>query len=532
MKTKNFIIGGTVAALIIGGGIWYNSTLSSSTKLVSETSVMLPSTFNNAKGKSNTDFWSLSLLNATPTTVDKNGKIINYAASKIDLSKDALKLKITLKDNLKYEDGTNVVAQDYISAIKMLANQQTKSDYASFATQWIQGAQDYFDGKSKEISGLKVIDDKTYEITLIKPGTFYKNILASEVFAPVKQSRVDKLGGYKTYGSKASDVLSSGEYKIKKYAKEQYLEFEKNDKTSLSTSLTPKEFKMVKSPTLTDTAKLYKQGKVNSVLKGNVTDKTLGKAKSAKPDSEEISPAMTYLATSGVSANIAKAMYLAIDKDYVVNKIYYGEYKLTNSLVPQNYSEINAKIPDVNKIKFNLEEAKKLVAAEGKKVTIRFMSKTPSGPQTMVFTKYLINQWKSIGLDVVETPKPMELGAKLSFGPQNKDREYEAQIVSWMPDYEHASSYYNYVLGSNSITTYGRWEGAKAKEYDKLVNEAIVAKDENKANELYAKADILRANEGKLQTIYESANNRYIKDGGFKTFGWGHLLKPSLWEKK
>jgi peptide/nickel transport system substrate-binding protein len=100
-----------------------------------------------------------------------------------DVSSDGKTYKLTLRDGLKYSDGTDVKASDFEFAVKRMFD--LDSGGAAFYSD-IVGALDYQSGKTDDIKGIKT-DDKTGEITieLVAPRGTFNNELALMFVAPV-----------------------------------------------------------------------------------------------------------------------------------------------------------------------------------------------------------------------------------------------------------------------------------------------------------------------------------------------------------
>jgi peptide/nickel transport system substrate-binding protein len=81
---------------------------------------------------------------------------------------DDLTITFTLQPNAKFSDGSDVTADDVAFTIKGFIAKETGSPrqtkYLSIA-----GAQEYADGAADDVSGIKVLDPKTLEVTLAKP---------------------------------------------------------------------------------------------------------------------------------------------------------------------------------------------------------------------------------------------------------------------------------------------------------------------------------------------------------------------------
>ena len=79
----------------------------------------------------------------------------------------------TIRDNAKFHNGNKITAQDFKWSIERAANPATASPVADVYLNDIVGAMDLIDGKADEISGIKVIDDRTLQITVDAPKPYF-----------------------------------------------------------------------------------------------------------------------------------------------------------------------------------------------------------------------------------------------------------------------------------------------------------------------------------------------------------------------
>src|SRR5579885_3090307 len=124
------------------------------------------------------------------TYAHKNGvagtKLIpGLATSLPKISSDGKTYTLTLRAGLKYSDGTPVVAGD----VKFAIERAIKVNWgASSFLLPIAGAQDYLNGKSTTISGIKTNDaTRTIVFKLATPVGDFSNVLAFPATSPVSQ---------------------------------------------------------------------------------------------------------------------------------------------------------------------------------------------------------------------------------------------------------------------------------------------------------------------------------------------------------
>lgn len=102
---------------------------------------------------------------------DQNLPVLDLA-QKVEISDDGLVYTYTLRDNIKFHNGRQLVADDVIWSFERIMNPDTASP-CSRRIRVIKGAKAFEDGEADHIAGLRKIDDLTIEMTLegaIDPG--------------------------------------------------------------------------------------------------------------------------------------------------------------------------------------------------------------------------------------------------------------------------------------------------------------------------------------------------------------------------
>ncbi len=114
---------------------------------------------------------SYAISGATLQNNDDQGNLIDGTAS-MKISDDGLTYTFTLKyPNDKYSDGSPVKAEDYVNYFKVITDKSFDGQTPSLTNYSVVGAQDYYDGKTDEISGVKVLDNKTIQVKLTQANS-------------------------------------------------------------------------------------------------------------------------------------------------------------------------------------------------------------------------------------------------------------------------------------------------------------------------------------------------------------------------
>ncbi|MGH7319466.1 MAG: ABC transporter substrate-binding protein [Candidatus Rokuibacteriota bacterium] len=92
-------------------------------------------------------------------------------------SRDGLTWTFTLRKGVRFHHGREVTVDDVVYSLTRLVDPRTKSGAADlFLT--IRGAQEFRDGKAKQVSGLKALDPHTVQVTLTEAPVPFVSVLA------------------------------------------------------------------------------------------------------------------------------------------------------------------------------------------------------------------------------------------------------------------------------------------------------------------------------------------------------------------
>ena len=144
------------------------------------------------------------------------------SAASWQVSADGTKYTFTLRDDLKFADGSAVTADDFVYSINRALDPATASFGAPFQLGHIVGAQDVVAGKTKEASGVNAIDDKTLELTLDAPLAYFLSQLSFPYTFAVPRKLVES-------GAKWEEqAYGTGPFRVKEWKHGQSILLEAN----------------------------------------------------------------------------------------------------------------------------------------------------------------------------------------------------------------------------------------------------------------------------------------------------------------
>lgn len=467
----------------------------------------------------NTDTYSgLAIGNSESNLlrVDEKGKLRPDLAKKVEVSEDGLTYTATLRDGLKWSDGSDLTAQDFVYTWKRIVDPATASEYAYLATEsHLQNAEDINTGKNTDLNSLGVkAEGKKVIFTLSKPSPQFKSLLSFNNFVPQKEEFVTKTG--KDYGTSSEKQIYSGPYTVKDWnGTSGSFKLVKNDKYWDAKNVKMKTINVqtVKKP---DTAvQMYKQGKLDFA---NISGTSA--IYNANKNNKDIVPVLeattSYIVYNQTGANpalsnlkIRQALNLATDRKGIVSAAVDTGSKPATAIAPTGLAKLKDGT-DLTKFvapgyKYDEKEAAKLfkegLAELGKdslKVTITADADAPAAKASV---DYIKETWEKAlpGLTVEEKFVPFKQRLE-----DTKNQNFEVAVTLWGGDYPEGSTFYG-LFKSGSAYNYGKFSNAK---FDAAYEKALTtdALDTDAAAKDYKEAE---------KALYEEANYNplYFRSG-------------------
>lgn len=154
---------------------------------------------------------------------DKEMKLISWLADSWELSADKRTYTFHLNPRAKFHRPYSrpVTAADVKWSLERIMWPETKSLMLGALLVDVEGAKAVLDGKTKECSGIKVIDEKTLSITAVRPCSY----LLQEIGTPIYcREAVEKGDGKVT----AQNAIGTGPYMLQEYRSGSYVRLTAN----------------------------------------------------------------------------------------------------------------------------------------------------------------------------------------------------------------------------------------------------------------------------------------------------------------
>ncbi|KAA8816774.1 ABC transporter substrate-binding protein [Bifidobacterium rousetti] len=540
MKKKAFAIAAAVCAvatLVAGCGSSSNSSSTSSSSnsgsnvlnvYASEPqNPLIPGNTNETGGGKPGD-----LLFARLVSFDAKGNASNEVAESITPNDDATQYTIKLKDGWKFTDGTPVTAESFTKAWSYTANAKNAQKGTSFFST-IKGYTDLQNADSlkgdEQLSGLKVVDDKTFTVDMSQPDATFPIKVGYLAFAPLPESfyKDPKAFGEAPVGNgpykfskwdhnKEIDLVKNPDYKGNDVPKNDGINFKiYTDDNAAYADIQSGNLDVMESVPASATKTFQKNPKVQAYNKAGSVSQTF-----------TIPSNLEHFQTNTEEGQLRRqAISMAINREQLTEKVLGGvatpAVDFTSPLTP-GYSD---SLKGSENLKFDAAKAKELWAkadAISKYDGQLTFSYNADGGAKPIYDA-IVNQLKNnLGIDVATNPMP----TFQEFRNAVTNRQIKGAFrTGWQPDYPSPENYLFQLYASAAADGKGSNDGDyKNADFDKLMDEAYAAKSTEDANKLYQQSQEILLQQLPAIPLYYS-NAAGVAATGVKGFemNWQNL---------
>ncbi|MEU5092209.1 ABC transporter substrate-binding protein [Streptomyces sp. NPDC021356] len=417
---------------------------------------------------------------------DSSGKIVMVNAQSVD-TKDNKTFTVKLKPGWKFHDGTPVTSTSYVKAWNWAANPANKQTNSA----WFADIQGYDDvapasGKPKadKMSGLKVVDDNTFTITLSKPIPYFVYKLGYEVFDPLPESF------YKDPTAAGEHPIGNGPYKFVSWRHKQSIEVAKYDDYK-GPNVAKNGGVVFKNYAKLETAyQDLKSGNLDvmrqvaprdlPVYKQDLGDRAVDESYSAI---QTIAVAFYAPQWKNVNVKVLQGLSMAIDRDTITKTVLQGTREPATGWVAKGVLgyQPNA-VGDITK--YDPAKAKQLIkdggGVPGNKISIQYNA---DGGHKEWVEAVCGSITKATGVACTGDSK-----ADFQADTNARDNHQVKSLYrsGWVLDYPFISNFIRDLFGSKADGNQG---GFKSKEIDDLIAKADAAKTLDESEKLYQQVE-------------------------------------------
>ena len=425
--------------------------------------------------------------------VDKDGKIAPSLAEKYESSADALTWTFYLRDGLKWSDGSDLTANDFVYSWQRMIDPEVAAPYAEITLGMVEGYEEAIglpdaDGNptiDPDITKLRVeaTDDKTLVVHMATPTPYFDKLATFAALSPVKKDVVEANPDRWTLDPKT--YISTGPFKLTEWKSGSYLMLEKNENYWNKDAVKLDGIKCLLMQDQNAAFSAYESG--DALMIKDIPTQEITTLQ--KRSDYHLDPQLgTYFIDLNNNleefkdARVRQALSLALDRKYISETITAGTYTPASGFVSSGVTDWDGSpwadnITDpsvyinIEDHAGNLAKAKELLAEAGH----------PNGEGLPTFTysindasyhkkiaEYLQQAWKELGINV-----EVNVVEWKSFTPQRRSGNYQIARDGWVMDYNDPSNILQLTQtgNGNNSSKYSN------PEYDALLEKAAAEID-------------------------------------------------------
>ncbi|WP_342558157.1 ABC transporter substrate-binding protein [Metasolibacillus sp. FSL K6-0083] len=410
--------------------------------------------------------------------INAKGETVAGLAEDWVISEDGLVYTFTLRDGLKFDDGTPLTAEDIEFTLTLL-HDPAYAGNTDITEASIVGGLDYKNGDATSISGITVIDERTIEITTDKVSARTLRLLGGAVLKKDYYGNGYVKGNLDYLAALHQKPIGAGPYRFVAYLPGQEIRYEANEHYYGGA---PKAKGFIYKTTVGDAQQFFQTGELDySALAANQDNFEFLQALGFADINIYTSSAYGYMVFNHEKEvfkdpKVRQAFSLGLDRQTIISTYYQGFAQVANVPVsPTSWAytaDVGSTDYNPEKAKTLLEEAGWIVGSDGirekdgKKLTVYYFTTAGGLGDTLI--PIAKENYKEIGIDLqVEQMDFNALLARVDKG----DHDLASFTTTMLPDP------YNGVEGFHSKSNNSTFKGYGDEEIDALIEATIGTND-------------------------------------------------------
>ncbi len=414
---------------------------------------------------------------------DRDNNIVAACAEKWEQSEDGLTWTFHLRDGLKWSDGSDLTADDFVYTWRRVADPETAAPYGYDLLNVVKGfAEASAPNGDVTKLGVSAPDSKTFVVSLTSPCIYFDKIAAFAVLVPVQKAAIEQAGD--SWATSPKTYVSNGPYYMTEFTDGAQIVFKKNpyywdvENVTFDTIV----WHLIEDSNTSYTA--YKQNEVQLIK-----DVPTEEIPSLSGNSEfYVEPLMgTYYVTFNIKKapfndkRVREALSLAIDRKHVAMTIMQGTYSPAKNFVGPGVSgatpgssyeeETTKKYGDhfnIGNYEADLARAKQLLAEAGYpngKGFPSFEYLTNDTSYHKAVAEYLQAAWAELGLTMTVNIQEWK-----TVSADRRAGNFDVARNGWVYDWDDPSNMIN-LLETNNGNNDGKYSSAEFDKFVKLARE-------------------------------------------------------------
>lgn len=441
------------------------------------------------------------------------------AAKSWEISPDGTEYTFHLRDNLYWNDGTKLTAQDFEYAWKRVLDPNTASENAYMMYPLNNGEEFFKQEVSVDDVGVKAIDEKTLYVKLKAPVTYFLNLTAFHAYYPVPRHVVEKDPEIWAANDK---IVSNGPFVLTHWIHSNQLQFIKNDKYWDKDKVKLETMQWPISESQSTRVSMVESGQANITVEPPISEQD----RLTKEGLFKMSP---YLGSYYYSFNtkkapfdnplVRKAFSMAVDREMLVNNVIKGGKEpayawvppgLTNPVTKKDFRQEGG-----NLVTYDVQKARELLAEAG----------YPDGKGLPPITiLYNTNEMHKAVAEVIQDMWKKNLNVEVELLNQESKvyldarntGNFQVARASWVGDYADPMTFMDVYLDENNDGQYHN------PIYNNLIRTAQNSNNQEIRMQAMHDAENILMNDAVVLPIYYTTQP-YVAQPYVKNYHWSIL---------
>lgn len=388
-------------------------------------------------------------------TYDADGNIAPGQAESWETSEDGLTWTFHLREGLKWSDGSDLTANDFVYSWKRVCDPNVAAPYAETVLGMVEGYDAAIEGDLDALA-VTATDDLTLEVKLANPCTYFEGLAAFATLSPVQQATVEANGD--AWAIDPETYVSNGAFMVTEWVPGSHILMSKNPNywNADAVKLDGIKWNLIEDSNASYSA--YQNGEVLFIK-----DVPTEEIPSLEGNEEfHVDPIIgTYYISYNTqvepldNALVRKALNLAIDREYVAGTLMQGTYTAATNFMGPGWQDMDGNdfadnanggepymttAADIDGALAALEEAG---YPNGEGLPVLHYLTNDSGYHKVV-AEYLQQAWAEIGVTL-----EVEIVEWSSFTPMRRSGDFEIARNGWVGDYKDPSNQLELLYSTN-----------------------------------------------------------------------------------
>lgn len=413
-------------------------------------------------------------------TLDPDLKVQPDIAKEWSVSNGGKTYTFKLRDNVVFQNGQRVTADDFKYSIERAADPTNASPTVLAYLGNVVGVRERFANKAASVSGVKVIDENTVQIDLVEPSDFFLSELTYPVAFVVDKKTIEKNPRNWT-----QNPNGTGPFRLKEFKPAERIVLARNERYHLGApKLAEVVFELAGGSILTR----YENDEIHiGYFPATQLDAVKAGTSPLSKDYREVPEMATFYFTLNPQKapfddpKVRQAFAMSIDRDTINNVLLYNAYRVADGFLPPEmpgYSEaVHSYKYDPAKAKQLLQESK--YAGKLPRITLTY-SGTGAAPGDLLVA--IQKGWQdSLGVEI-----QLEAIDSSAFLREQRKGGFQMHSDGWAADYPDPEDFLGKLFASDSQLNYIKY---KNDAVDALLTQARTEQDRTKRYSLYADAE-------------------------------------------